>query len=85
MDDLQKMQWAFSRYFTVSISGGMGRFVLMVMAVETGDDATYAGSLFQILVFCSQFCDVVLCISWVKMIINTCGSQERWLKIVIKL
>jgi hypothetical protein len=52
----------FSQYFTVSISGGVWRFVPMVMAVDIGN-ATGALGLFQILVSFSQFCYVVLCSS----------------------
>jgi hypothetical protein len=48
--------------FTVSIVGGVGSFVLIVMVVERRDTIDAFG-LFQILVFCSQFHYVVLCIS----------------------
>lgn len=45
----------------VSISCGLGRFVLMVMVVEKGDTAGAFG-LFQILVSYSNFCYIVLCV-----------------------
>jgi hypothetical protein len=56
----------------VSIGGGVGRFVPVVMLVERGD-ATGALGHFLILVSHSQFHYIVLCVSLVKMIVNTCG------------
>jgi hypothetical protein len=53
----------------VSIGGGAGRFVSVVMMVERGD-ATGVLVLFQI----SQFNYIVFCTSYVKVIVNTCGS-----------
>jgi hypothetical protein len=44
----------------------------MVMVVERGN-ATGASGLSQILVSCSQFHYTVLCVSQVKMMVNTCG------------
>jgi hypothetical protein len=41
--------------------------------------------LSQILVSYSQFCYVVLCINYVKLMVNTCGSYVNWLEIVRKL
>jgi hypothetical protein len=74
----------FSQCFMVSICGGVGRFVPMIMVVERGD-TTGAFGLFQILVSCSQFRYVVMCINLVKMIVNTCRLFVRWLKIIRKL
>jgi hypothetical protein len=58
--------WSHSNFsfwcFMVSNSFGVGRFVLMVMAVERGD-ATGALGLFQILVSYSQFCYVIFRVS----------------------
>jgi hypothetical protein len=68
----------------VSIGGGVGRFVPVGMVVEK-EDVTGALGLFQILVPCSQFLYVVLCISWLKMMVNTCGSLVQWLKIIRNL
>jgi hypothetical protein len=36
--------------------------------------------LFHIFMSYSQFCYVVLCISHVKVVVNICGSQVKWLK-----
>lgn len=47
-------------FFIASISGGVGMFVPMVIVAERGD-ATYALSLFQILVSYNQFCCIILC------------------------
>lgn len=33
----------------------------------------------------SQFCYVTLSATYVKMVVNTCGSQVSWLKIVLKV
>jgi hypothetical protein len=54
------------RFFTVSIGGGVGRFVPMVMLSERWD-ATGAFGLFQRLESYSQFYYVVLCVSQIKM------------------
>jgi hypothetical protein len=56
----------------------------MVMVVQRGD-ATGVLFLCHTLVSYSLFHYVVLCTSKEKMVVNTCGSQIRWLKIVRKL
>jgi hypothetical protein len=68
----------------VSIGGGVGRFVPMIIVEERGDVTGVLG-LFQILVSYSQFRYDVLCASKVKMIDKTYGSQVRWLKTIRKL
>jgi hypothetical protein len=47
-------QYLFSQCFVVSISGGVGNFVPVVMVVQRGDAAGVLG-LFQILVSYSHF------------------------------
>jgi hypothetical protein len=37
-------------------------------------------SLFQVLVSYNQFHYIVLCVSYVKVIVNTCGSSVKWLE-----
>jgi hypothetical protein len=58
--------------FVRPLRGGGGRVVLIVMVVERVD-AIGTLNILQILVSCSQFCYVVLCVSYVKMIVNTYG------------
>jgi hypothetical protein len=61
-EDMAEQCFFFFWCLTVSIGGGVGRFVPMVMVVERGD-VTCALGIFQILVPCSQFRYVLLCVS----------------------
>jgi hypothetical protein len=63
----------YFRCFTVSIGGGVDRFVPVVMVVEREDTTDVLGH-FQILVSYSQFCYIVLCVTYMKVTVNTCES-----------
>lgn len=47
-------------------------FVPMVMVVERGNARSVFGHVY------SQFCDTVLCVSFIEVIVNTSGPQIRW-------
>jgi hypothetical protein len=60
-EDMVKQHLLFFCCFMVSIGGGVGRFVPVVMVVER-EDGTGAWS-FQILMSFSHLCYIVLCIN----------------------
>lgn len=63
----------FLGYITVSITGGVRRFLPVVMMLEK-EDATGVLNLFQMALSFCQLCYVALCSSLVKIIVNICRS-----------
>jgi hypothetical protein len=63
----------------ISIFGRAVKFLAVVMAVDRGDAIGVLG-LFQILMCYSQYYYNVLYISYVKIIVSSCGCNARWLK-----